>query len=346
DSPERLKAGILYKLNEKSLEGHSFYPEDDLLKEAMDLLGENQRPKLQVALNGLMLSGLIKREAGEVPDEAAIYLPRLHRAENWVAKSISDMVHRPPTITVPRVDKAIAWAEGHLGLELSCDQRRAVEMALNKKVAIITGGPGTGKTTITKVITAIYMAMKAKIALVAPTGRAAKRLSQATGLLGLTIHRLLEYVPQAGGFIRGPKNKLDLDLILIDEVSMLDLSLTNSLIGALPHHARLIFVGDPDQLPSVGPGRVLADLLSSGLIDVVTLSEVHRQAENSQIVKAARQINQGLFPASSHDRNFGDFYFIEEKDSRQILNKMVYLISKKLPEKLGVDPMEDIQVLT
>jgi exodeoxyribonuclease V alpha subunit len=156
----------------------------------------------------------------------------------------------------------------------------------------------------------------------------------------------LEYSPQAGGFLRGPKNKLDVDVLLVDEASMLDIQLMNQLIGALPHQARLIMVGDQDQLPSVGPGRVLADMMESGAIAVARLSDIYRQARGSRIIMAAHQVRQGLFPESSPDRDNGDFYFIEENDSALVLSKIIYLVSRKLPEKLGVDPMEDIQVLT
>ncbi|MDR1920320.1 MAG: ATP-dependent RecD-like DNA helicase [Candidatus Adiutrix sp.] len=346
DAPARLEAGLLFTLNETGADGHVFYPENLLLKESAALLPEASPDDLKTALGRLILAGRVKAEPGDEPGAARIYAPYLQRAENWVASDIVSILHHPPRLIVPRPQKALAWAEEQLGLELSPDQRRAAEAAVTKKILIITGGPGSGKTTIARLITAIYAAVKAKIALTAPTGRAAKRLSQATGLPAKTVHRLLEYSPQAGGFLRGPKNKLDIDLLLADETSMIDLNLMNHLLGAVPHHAAVIFIGDQDQLPSVGPGRVLADLTASGLVEVAALTEAHRQASGSQIIRAARRINAGLFPESSRDRDDGDFYFIEENDPGRIIDKMLYLIAKKLPEKLGVNPMEDIQVLT
>jgi exodeoxyribonuclease V alpha subunit len=217
-------------------------------------------------------------------------------------------------------------------------------LALSQKVVVITGGPGTGKTTLTRAITAIFGAMRARLALVAPTGRAARRLAEATNLPAKTVHRLLEYAPQVG-FQRHPERKLELDLLLVDEASMVDLPLMNQLTGALPHTARLILVGDRDQLPSVGPGRVLADLIDSKVVAVARLSEVHRQAQGSQIVRAAHQILRGEFPESSQDQENGDFFFLEEKDPARILPRLLQLATTTLPAKRGLQP-QDIQVLT
>ncbi len=262
-----------------------------------------------------------------------------------MAQDLIKILHTPPRLDVPRPEAALDWAASTLGLELAPSQRRAARLALEHKLLVITGGPGTGKTTITKILPASYGAVGAKISLVAPTGRAARRLAEATGLGAKTIHRLLEYSPPAGGFLKGPKNRLDTDLLLLDEASMVDIQLMNQLVGALPAAARLVVVGDHGQLPSVGPGRVLADLMESSVAPVARLTEIHRQAGGSQIVVAAHQVNQGLFPESSLDRDKGDFYFIEEERPERILEKIIYLVTKKLPEKLDVDPV-DVQVLT
>lgn len=352
DSPQRLAAALLFALNKAADDGHAFLLEGELLSEAVHLIREEgeaaqiDRDGLKKSLATLLLEGRVKGENQDEPGDAAIYLPRLQRAENWVASDLLEILRTPPQREIPRPDAALAWAQKTLGLELSPSQAQAVRLALEHKLLIITGGPGTGKTTITRVITAIFGAVQARIALVAPTGRAARRLGEATGLAAKTVHRLLEYSPQAGGFLRGPKNRLEVDLLLVDEASMVDLPLMNQLTGAMPRQGRLILVGDHDQLPSVGPGRVLADLMASGVAAVARLFEIHRQAGGSQIIQAAHQVNEGLFPESSQDRDKGDFYFIEENDAQRIEEKILYLMTEKIPKKLGVDPLEDIQVLT
>ncbi len=346
DSPQRLEAGLLFALNQAGDEGHVFLPERELVKAAGVLLPEAGTAELEAALAALILDGRVKSEPQAEPGGVDIYSPSLQRAENWVARDLQTLLRTPPRLEVPRPEAALDWAQKTLRLELSPSQREAARLALDHKLLVITGGPGTGKTTITRVITAIFGAVKARLALVAPTGRAAKRLSEATGLTAKTVHRLLEYAPQAGGFLRGPNHKLDVDLLLLDEASMVDLPLMNQLTGALPPQARLIVVGDQDQLPSVGPGRVLADLMASGLAAVARLTEIHRQAGGSQIVRAAHQVNRGLFPESSRDRDAGDFYFIEENSPDQIAAKILHLVTERLPGKLGVNPLEDIQVLT
>lgn len=346
DAPQRLEAGLIYTLNQEADEGHSYTATNLLVSETKKLVAEADSGALHSALGRLILEGLIKSENPTEPDgEVDCFPPRLKRAEDWIARDLLALAHTAPLLEVPRPEAALAWAQKTLGLNLSPSQLIAARQALDHKLLVITGGPGTGKTTITRVITTIFGAIKARIALAAPTGRAARRLSEATGLPAKTIHRLLEYAPQAGGFQRGPKNKLDIDLLLLDEASMVDLSLMNQLTGALPSRARLIMVGDQDQLPSVGPGRVLGDILESGVAAVACLNEIHRQAEGSQIIRAAHQINQGIFPESSQDKFSGDFFILEEKDSGQLLEKLLYLITKRLPEKLGLSPM-DIQVLT
>ena len=346
DAPQRLEAALLFALNRASDEGHVYLPDLELLEATREIVPEAAAADLESALARLILETRVKSEPQEEPGGVDVYLPRLHRAENWVAHDLISILQTKSHIEVPRPEQALAWAEKTLNLDLSPSQCQAARLALDHKVLVITGGPGTGKTTITRVITAIYGAVKARIALVAPTGRAAKRLSEATGLPAKTVHRLLEYAPQAGGFMRGPNNKLEVDLLLVDEASMVDIQLMNSLTGAMPHQARLIMVGDRDQLPSVGPGRVLADLMESGVAAVARLTEIYRQAGGSQIIKAAHQVNQGLFPESSQDRDHGDFYFLEENDSEKILKKIIYLVTEKIPAKLRVDPLEDIQILT
>lgn len=345
DSPRRLEAGLLFALQAAADQGHVFCPDGPLLKKAAELMPEAEAGQLRAALNRLMLSGQVQAEGPGGPEgESRVYLPELFRAENRVAANLGELLRSQPAVAVPRQEKALAWAEKTLGLSLSPGQREAVRLSLAEKVLVITGGPGTGKTTVTRAITAIFGALKAKMALVAPTGRAAKRLGEATGLPAKTIHRLLEYAP--GGFQRGPRHKLEADLLLVDEASMLDITLMACLTAALPAGARLILVGDQDQLPSVGPGRVLGDLVECGAVAVARLTDIYRQAGGSQIILAAHQVKAGLAPDSSDDRDTGDFYFLEESDPAKVLEKVVYLVSRKLPAKLGLDPLADIQVIT
>ncbi|MDR1045436.1 MAG: ATP-dependent RecD-like DNA helicase [Candidatus Adiutrix sp.] len=346
DAPQRLAAALIYALSQAAGEGHVFLPKSRLVKEALAQVPEARPENLEAALGSLILDGRVQTETQAEPGDLDVYLPWLHRAENWVAHDLTALRQTPPLLEVPRPEAALDWAGRTLNLELSPSQLQAARLALEEKVLVITGGPGTGKTTLTRIITAVFSAVQARLALVAPTGRAAKRLSEATGLKAKTIHRLLEFSPAAGTFLRGPSHRLEIDLLLLDEASMVDIRLMNQLCGALPREARLIIVGDHDQLPSVGPGRVLEDLMASGLTAVARLSEVHRQAGGSQIVRAAHQVNQGLFPESSRDRDNGDFYFLEENRPERIVSKIVYLVTRKLPAKLGLNPLEDIQVLT
>lgn len=245
------------------------------------------------------------------------------------------------------MDQAIPWVEAQTGLTLSDSQRRAVARACNSKVTIITGGPGVGKTTVVNSIVRIVRARQLRIALCAPTGRAAKRLSETTGLEAKTLHRLLEVNPAEGGFKRARDNPLDADLVVLDETSMVDVILASQLLEAIPDHAALLLVGDVDQLPSVGPGLVLADLIASGRLPTVRLTEIFRQAATSQIIVNAHRINRGQLPAQA-DRHAepGDFYFIPADTPEKIHAKLLQVVAERLPRRFGLHPIRDIQVLT
>src|SRR5512144_42906 len=246
----------------------------------------------------------------------------------------------------PAIDaaKAIRWVEGKAGINLAASQREAVQLALATKVLVITGGPGVGKTTLVNAILKILSVKGVRIALTAPTGRAAKRLSESTGLEAKTIHRLLEVDPIHGGFRRNEEHALDCDLLVVDETSMIDVLLMHALLKAVPDHAALILVGDVDQLPSVGPGQVLADIIGSDAVPVVRLTEIFRQAAESRIIINAHRINQGLMPEWAQDPA-SDFHFIECADAEDGVAKILQIVRERIPARYGVDPIRDIQVL-
>ncbi|MDR2301673.1 MAG: ATP-dependent RecD-like DNA helicase [Deltaproteobacteria bacterium] len=346
DCPTRLEAALVYSLDESIRMGHDYLPSNKLIEATKTLIPEVSTSEWEQALARLALAGRIIAERQDEPGYLDVYLPQLHRAETWVAKSLASILRAPFSVSVPRPDKALAWVESTLGLELNEDQREAAIMAITEKCAIITGGPGTGKTTMTKAICGIWRAVTPKLALVAPTGRAAKRLAQATGFEATTIHRLLQYAPGDGGFVHGPDNRLELDMLLVDEASMIDITLMNQLLGAIPSTAALILIGDQDQLPSVGPGRVLHDMLFTRSVPSKKLTQIYRQAERSSITKAAHLINQGQTPADLEQLAESDFFFVAEEDSNRIIDKILKLVSERIPKKLKLDPKFDIMVLS
>ena len=245
--------------------------------------------------------------------------------------------------------KAIDWVQHRLSITLAAKQRRAVLRAIEDKVMVITGGPGTGKTTIINAVLKIFAELKARIMLAAPTGRAAKRMSEATGLEAKTIHRLLEFSLQKGGFQRDEDRPLDCDILVIDEASMIDTLLMYHLLKAVPVSATFILVGDVHQLPSVGPGNVLNDIMASAVVPVVTLDKIFRQAQSSQIVVNAHKINAGEVPTTHATRATDaqtDFYFIEQEDPEKVLDIILELCKKRIPQHFGFDPLDEIQVLT
>ena len=244
------------------------------------------------------------------------------------------------------MEKAIAWVEGKLGIQLAAGQQEAIRQACQQKMLVITGGPGVGKTTLVRSILEIFAAKKLKCVLAAPTGRAAKRLAETTGRTAKTIHRLLEFDPATGEFKRNQQNPLKGDLFVLDEVSMVDVVLGHQFFRAVPSNACVILVGDVDQLPSVGPGTVLADLISSGVVPVVRLTEIFRQAAESQIVTAAYAVNQGRMPNLKAPEGLSDFYFIEAEEPEAIQDLVVRLVKERIPKRFGFDPKADIQVLT
>jgi exodeoxyribonuclease V alpha subunit len=338
----RVRAGISYALTEAMDEGHCGLPRDELVPLAETLL-EVAADQVRTALDLELSDGAVV--ADRVGETECIFLTGLYRAEAGIAKLLGALLHssRPwPSIDA---DKAIPWVEQRTNLTLAGSQKAAVRMALGSKVMVITGGPGVGKTTIVNSILRILAAKNVRIALCAPTGRAAKRMSDATGMAAKTIHRLLEVDPRSGGFKRNAGNPLDCDLLVIDETSMVDVLLMHALLKALPRSAALLVVGDVDQLPSVGPGQVLADMIESGAIPVVRLTEVFRQAAQSQIIINAHRINEGAMPDLRKPEGESDFYFVPADDPETAVPRILELVCSRIPQRFGLDPIRDIQVL-
>jgi len=288
--------------------------------------------------------------AGELPAGGdAVFLSTLHRCEAGVAQRLRALQEVPRRLGSADAAQAVAWVQDRLGMAFSANQVGALRGAMAHKLMVITGGPGTGKTTIVNAILKIFSRRAARVLLAAPTGRAAKRLSEATGHEAKTIHRLLEYNAQKGGFQRDEERPLDCDLIVVDESSMIDVVLMHQLLKAVPLTAAGILVGDVNQLPSVGPGNILGDIIDSGRVPVVRLTEIFRQARQSQIIVNAHRINQGILPTSEPAGDNApdpDFFFIEQEDPERVLETIVELMRNRIPRRFGLDPLDDIQVLT
>jgi exodeoxyribonuclease V alpha subunit len=345
ESNGRIAAGIEYLLHELADEGHVCYPAGELLKLAEETLEVSQ------ALIEPQLKNLGQEQRVEIAEmgfsgalETFVWLRPLFMAEIGICKQLSRLRRCPSHLRSVDAARALDWVQLRLQLQLAENQRQAVAQSLSEKLQIITGGPGTGKSTITKAILAIMEVLTDKIVLAAPTGRAAKRLSEITGKKARTIHSLLEYDFNKKQFKRGFDAPLDCDLIIIDESSMIDTYLMYSLLKAIPNQAKAIFLGDINQLPSVGPGNVLKDMLSSQCLPVTTLNQVFRQAAGSRIITNAHRINQGLFPDISNMSD-SDFYFMEAETPEQVRTNILSLATQRLPKKYGFDPFTQIQVL-
>lgn len=353
DSPLRLRAGVRHILNQLSDQGHLYYPHDELIAKSLTLLGTTQ-DQIATVIADMATDKEVVIEAMEKmhhPSEAhpkAVYLTHLYRCELFTAQHLRTMLKAPLYKKEIKAQRAVAWVQKQFNLQLARDQQQAVAMALTHKVLVITGGPGTGKTTIIRAITRLYEHMHANVLLAAPTGRAAKRINETTGRPAKTIHRLLEYNPHQSAFQKDQHHPLQGDLLVIDEASMMDAVLMYHLLQAVPATTTLILVGDVNQLPSVGPGNVLKDILDSAAVPQVTLSEIFRQADASHIVINAHRINAGRMPAYAAVPAHGvsDFYFIEQQDPEKILDTILTLNAKRIPRRFGFDPMDDIQVLT
>ena len=338
----RVRAGISYALTEAMDEGHCGLPTDELLPLAVALL-EVPKELIQTALDLEIADGtVIADTVGETP---CVFLGGLYRAEQVIAERLSRLVNGKYPWPYIDPQKALPWIEARTDLTLASSQAEAIRLALVSKVLVITGGPGVGKTTIVNSILRILAAKSVNLLLCAPTGRAAKRMTEATGFEAKTIHRLLEVDPKGGGFKRSADNPLECDLLVIDETSMVDVMLMQALLRAVPDNAALLVVGDIDQLPSVGPGQVLADIIASGAVPVVRLTEVFRQAAQSKIITSAHRINQGSLPDLSRPEGDSDFYFVTADDPETAVPRIIELVRTRIPQRFGLNPIRDIQVL-
>ena len=352
NSELRAEAGILYVLNQLSDDGHVYYPYELLIKKCQEIL-EVDREIIIKALGTIFLNKRIVIEdlneniAEFRENNKAVYLAKYHFSETSIANKVKALIHAPKLVRKIDAEKAIEWVQTQLSITLAEKQKEAIKSAIENKVMVITGGPGTGKTTIINAVLKIFSRIGVQILLAAPTGRAAKRMSEVTGHEAKTIHRMLKYSLKGGGFEKNDENPLDCDLLIVDEASMIDTILMHHLLKAVPQQATFILVGDVNQLPSVGAGNVLKDIIDSHSVPVAELNEIFRQAQESLIIVNAHKINNGIMPSlKTSSEKLEDFYFIEKEDPEEVLKIILEITTERIPKRFGFNPIDDIQVLT
>ena len=352
NSELRAEAGILYVLNQLSDDGHVYYPYELLIARCEEILQVDR----EIIIKALGTIALDKRIVIEDLNEdieefrennKAVYLAKYHFSETSIASKIKTLIGSPKLIRRIDADNAIEWVQQQLSITLAEKQKEAIQSAIENKVMVITGGPGTGKTTIINAVIKIFSRIGVQIFLAAPTGRAAKRMSEVTGHEAKTIHRMLKYSIKGGGFEKNEENPLDCELLIVDEASMIDTILMHHLLKAVPKQATFILVGDVNQLPSVGAGSILNDIINSQAVPVVELNEIFRQAQESLIIVNAHKINNGVMPSlKTSGEKLEDFYFIEKEDPEEVLKLIVELTTERIPKRFNFDPIDEIQILT
>ncbi len=342
DFPQRIQEGIRYALGESTQEGHSTFPLESLVVNSKGLLGITDE-LIRLHIGRLFQQGEI--ELQKINELYFVWTKPLYVSERGICSEIKRLQKAKCAIREVVADKAITWAESCENIQFAPHQKEALTQALVEKFSIITGGPGTGKSTITRALCGILGKLTNKIVLAAPTGRAAKRMAEITGRYATTIHRLLKYDFTLGKFKHDRDNPVDCDLMIVDEASMIDTYLMYQILRAIPSHAKVVVIGDANQLPSIGPGNVLRDLIRSEKLAVTKLSAIYRQAKGSQIIVNAHRINEGEMPFTKSFEN-SDFFFFEAKEPEDVREAIIELVIKRIPEKFGYDPKKDIQVLS
>jgi len=350
ESEFRIQAGILYVLHQLSDQGHVFYPRQNLIAKCTEIL-EVDAPLVDKCLADLNAERKVVIENLTVPGtdeiQEAVYLAKYHFSETSIARKLKKLLSSQKSIRKVDTEKALDWVQKTYSMSLAEKQAEAVRKALEDKILVITGGPGTGKSFLLSAILKIVSQLKVKIMLAAPTGRAAKRMNEATGFEAKTIHRLLEFDFQKGGFKKDEEHPLNCDLLIVDEMSMVDTVLMHHLLKAVRLDTTLIMVGDVNQLPSVGAGNVLKDVIGSGAVPVVELNEIFRQARESSIVVNAHLINQGQFPRlTPRQDKLDDFFFMQEEDPEKVLDKIKYIVMQRIPKRFQLDPVSQVQVIS
>jgi exodeoxyribonuclease V alpha subunit len=342
-APERLRAGVTYALEDAADQGHTAVPRDEIASRAARLLGVDPDAVTDAIADAIRHGDV---EEVEVEGTQCLAARRLAKFERSVASRLKKLAEGRPPWGIVDVDAAIVRFEAASTKRLSPSQRDALAKVAGAKVSVITGGPGVGKTTLLEALLATVATARITVALAAPTGRAARRMAEQAGREAKTIHRLLEIDPASGGFRRGAGEPLEADLVVIDEASMVDVALMAALVEAIPPQAALILVGDVDQLPSVGPGQVLADIIGSDVVPVARLTEIFRQAEESRIIVNAHRINRGALPEPPPPGETADFYVVNANGSDDALAKVLEIVGTRIPSRFGLDPMRDVQVIT